>query len=69
MGAVDTLLLSEDLTSMRKVFKCPSCGSEREITVKSQSEADKLEKPCSNCGETFKEESSQTLIEDFVEKS
>lgn len=69
MGAVDTLLLSEDLTSMRKVFKCPSCGSEEEITVKSQSEADKLEKPCSNCGETLKEESSQTLIEDFVEKA
>ena len=69
MGAVDTLLLSEDLTAMRKVFKCPSCGSEEEITVKSQSEADKLEKPCSNCGEILKEESSQTLIEDFVEKA
>ena len=69
MGAVDTLLLSEDLTAMRKVFKCPSCGNEEEITVKSQSEADKLEKPCSNCGEILKEESSQTLIEDFVEKA
>ncbi len=69
MGAVDTLLLSEDLTAMRKVFKCPSCDNEEEITVKSQDEADKLQKQCSKCGEILKEESSLTLIEDFVEKA
>ena len=27
------------------------------------------DRPCSNCGEILKEESSQTLIEDFVEKA
>ena len=69
MGAVDTLLLSEKLSAMRKVFKCSSCGNEEEMTVKSQSEADKLQKQCSKCGETLKEDSSLTLIEDFVEKA
>ena len=51
MGAVDTLLLSEDLTSMRKKFTCPSCGTEKDITVKTQSEADNLSEKCPNCGE------------------
>ena len=69
MGAVDVLLLSEDLTSMRKTFTCPSCGYEKEITVKTQSEADSLEEKCPNCNETLKETSSIDLTDEFVEKA
>ena len=69
MGAVDTLLLSEDLTSMRKKFVCPSCGEEKEITVKTQAEADNLKEKCPNCGEILKEESSIDLAEEFVERA
>ena len=34
MGAVDTLLLSEDLASMRKKFTCPNCGYENSEGMK-----------------------------------
>ena len=67
IGAVDTLLLSEDLDSMRKTFKCGSCGFEKGITVKNQSEADSLEERCPNCNELLKEDSSELLVDDFVE--
>ena len=69
MGAVDILLLSEDLTSMRKKFVCPNCGTEKYFTVKTQAEADKIEERCSNCNELLKEEESQDLADDFVEKA
>ena len=69
MGAVDVLLLSEDLTSMRKKFVCPACGHEEEITVKSQVEADNLQKKCSNCSEILKEQDSIDLTDEFVEKA
>ena len=67
IGAVDTLLLSEDLSSMRKTFKCGSCGYETGITVKNQSEADSLEERCPECNELLKEEASELLVDDFVE--
>ena len=69
MGAVDTLLLSEDLTSLRKTLVCPSCGTEKFVTVKNQFEADELEERCPNCNEILKEESSQDLADDFVDKA
>jgi peptide chain release factor subunit 1 len=34
MGAVDTLLLSEDLRLERVRYRCPMCGKEEELTVK-----------------------------------
>ncbi|WP_457591308.1 peptide chain release factor aRF-1 [Geoglobus sp.] len=34
MGAVDTLLISEDLRHERVRYRCPVCGEEREVTVK-----------------------------------
>ena len=69
MGAVDILLLSEDLSSMRKTFTCPSCGTQKEITVKTQAEADKLDERCPNCNERLKEESSMDLVDEFIEKA
>lgn len=69
IGAVDTLLLSEDLSSMRKTFVCPSCGTQKEFTVKTQAEADKIDERCPNCNERLKEESSMDLADEFVEKA
>ena len=69
MGAVDILLLSEDLTSMRKTFTCPSCGTQEEFTVKTQAEADKIEERCPNCNELLKETDSIDLADEFVEKA
>ena len=69
MGAVDVLLLSEDLISMRKTFVCPSCGTQKEFTVKTQAEADKIDEKCPNCNERLKEESSIDLVDEFVEKA
>ena len=69
MGAVDILLLSEDLSSLRKTFVCPSCGTEKEFTVKTQSEADKIDERCPNCNELLKEESSIDLTDEFVGKA
>ena len=69
IGAVDTLLLSEDLTAMRKRFACPNCGFVKEFTVKTQSEADKIEERCPNCNELLKEEDSTDLADYFVEKA
>lgn len=69
IGAVDTLILSEDLTSMRKKFTCPSCGFEKEITVKTQVEADNLSEKCPDCGEVLKETDSLDLVDELVEKA
>lgn len=69
MGAVDTLLLSEDLVAIHKVLQCPNCGTTKELTVKNEAEYSKADYRCENCNESLKEESSLDLIDDFVEKA
>ena len=69
MGAVDTLLLSEDLVAIHKVLKCPACGETKELTVKNEAEHSKADYRCEKCNESLKEESSLDLIDDFVEKA
>jgi len=39
-GAVDTLLISEDIRLERVRYRCPICGREKEITVKEKVERD-----------------------------
>lgn len=63
-GAVEVLLLSEDLKSKRYTYECSSCGSPEEETVKNEGEV--KEKTCKNCGETMKVSSSEDIISDFV---
>ena len=49
MGAVDTLLLSEELRKYRIRFKCPTCGYTMEKTVE-ESKLEKFEPPnCPRC--------------------
>lgn len=63
-GAVEVLLLSEDIKSKRYTFECPSCGSVAEKTIKNETEFENI--LCENCGETMKASSSQDVIGDFV---
>lgn len=69
IGAVDTLLLSEDLMATHKVLKCSNCGKVTEVTVRNEEEFEKLETKCDDCNDVLKVDSSRTLIEDFVEKA
>lgn len=69
IGAVDTLLLSEDLMSIRKVLKCQSCGNVQEVTLRNEEELAKLDLRCELCNDSLKEESSISLVDDFVEKA
>lgn len=69
IGAVDTLLLSEDLNSSRKTLTCSNCGNKTEITVKNQPNDEKVEMPCDSCNEKMKETDSIDLVDDFVEKA
>ena len=63
-GAVEVLLLSEDIKSKRYTFQCPSCGSQEEKTIKNEGEI--KDKACKNCGETMKVSSSEDVIGDLV---
>ena len=63
-GAVEVLLLSEDIKSKRYSYECPSCGCVEEKTIKN--DADIEDKACESCGETMKPSSSQDVIGDFV---
>lgn len=63
IGAVDTLILSEDLKSKRVTLEC-TCGYQEEIT---QKEGQTLEdKVCPNCNERLKPSKEEDLIEDFA---
>ncbi|MBI5458468.1 peptide chain release factor aRF-1 [Methanobacterium sp.] len=63
-GAVEVLLLSEDIKSKRYTYQCPSCGNQEEKTVKNEGEV--KEKACAKCGETMKVSSSEDVVSDFV---
>jgi peptide chain release factor subunit 1 len=64
MGAVEVVLLSEELKSERGSYQCPSCGHLEEKTIKKDSEEDI---PCPSCGDTMRSSQSKDLIDDFVE--
>jgi peptide chain release factor subunit 1 len=63
-GAVEVLLLSEDIKSKRQTFECPSCGFIGEKTIKNETDVE--DKICKNCGETMKPSTSQDVIDDLV---
>ncbi len=65
MGAVEVLLLSEDLKSRREMYECPSCGFVQNETIKDVDESE--EQQCPQCGEKMKEERAKDVIDDFVE--
>ncbi|KZX14552.1 peptide chain release factor aRF-1 [Methanobrevibacter curvatus] len=65
MGAVDTLLISEDLEHDRHYLKCVNCGNKAEITYKSK--ADESKKICTHCGEPMKTTEIKKVIDHFVD--
>jgi len=65
MGAVDTLLISEDLVQTRATLECVNCGNKVQVTYKNP-QADN-ETICENCGEKMKVIEAKDLVDDFVE--
>ncbi|HMK53855.1 MAG TPA: peptide chain release factor aRF-1 [Methanobacteriaceae archaeon] len=65
MGAVEVVLLSEDLKSARLTYECQSCGNREEKTIKKDSEEEALS--CISCGESMKPLETKDVIDDFVE--
>lgn len=65
MGAVEILLLSEDIYSQRKTYVCSVCGHTSDYTYKNANE--ESEKICKKCNEKMKITESKDVIDDFVE--
>ena len=65
IGAVEVLLLSEDLKKKRLIYHCPTCKAKTEKTVKKEVEINEL--ACPSCGEKMKTEEGRDLIDDFVD--
>ncbi|NYB26843.1 MAG: peptide chain release factor 1 [Methanobacteriaceae archaeon] len=65
IGAVEILLLSEDLRKKRLIFHCSSCQGQTEKTFKKEVEEAELD--CPTCGEKMKTEEGRDLIDDFVD--
>ncbi|MDY6764535.1 MAG: peptide chain release factor aRF-1 [Halobacteria archaeon] len=64
MGAVDTLLLSEDLRRRRVTYECPNDGHEEKITV------DKNRNPvqeCPECGTEMQVVDEEDVVDELVE--
>lgn len=65
MGAVEVLLLSEDIKSRRDKFECSACGFTEEKTFKDNTA--ESEEICSQCGEKMNLTETKDIIDDFVE--
>ncbi|MCK9150939.1 peptide chain release factor aRF-1 [Methanobacterium alcaliphilum] len=65
MGAVEIVLLSEDINSQRITYECSACGQRLEKTSKKGEE--ESEETCSSCNERIKIIESKDIIDDFVE--
>ncbi len=65
MGAVDTLLLSEDIIQTRATMTCLNCGNNAQVTYKNpQAEEEVI---CDKCNEKMKVSEAKDLVDDFVE--
>ncbi len=64
LGAVDTLLLSEDLRLERVRYRCPSCGKEKEITLKDEA---KRKVVCEDCGVEMEEIERKDVVLELSE--
>ncbi|MHC1570871.1 MAG: peptide chain release factor aRF-1 [Methermicoccaceae archaeon] len=68
MGAVDVLLLSENLRRARVVLSCPSCGYERKKTVSTRADggADVEVGTCPSCGSTLVIKDEVDVVEELM---
>ena len=58
IGAVDTLIVSEDLRRVKLNLTCPSCGAKKETIAKDSSEEIK----CDKCGAAMKVDEIEDLV-------
>jgi peptide chain release factor subunit 1 len=65
MGAVEVLLLSEDIKSSRVYYECQSCGNKEEMTIKKDEEIEFV--ACSSCKDKTRPSTEKDVIDDFVE--
>jgi len=73
-GALELLLVSEDLEKLRVRIKCGSCGAEYEYTVDEAEKTVKipelLSKPCEKCGQAMLElVDEKSLVDFFIEEA
>jgi len=71
-GAVQTLLLSEGLNTVRVMVKCNACGFERQETMRESAlspfEQSLIGQPCPNCkAPSLSIAETQDIIDDFAE--
>jgi len=66
MGAVDTLLLSEDLRRLRLKLKCQSCDYVKEITIKEEEFEDYKIPHCPHCDTSLPMEITEKI--DFIDE-
>ena len=64
LGAVDTLLLSEDLRLERVRYRCPSCGKEKEITLRDEAKKNVV---CEDCGVEMEEVERKDVVLELSE--
>jgi peptide chain release factor subunit 1 len=62
-GAVDTLLLSEDLRRKRASFVCPDCGATTEKTF--EDEVSSVD--CPDCGAEMEIEETEDVVDELIE--
>ncbi|AAM01973.1 peptide chain release factor aRF-1 [Methanopyrus kandleri] len=68
MGAVEVLLVSEDLEGYKVILRCPECGYENIVTVKEKDEAKKYVEECPECGEAeLNVEEIKDIVDYYVE--
>jgi peptide chain release factor subunit 1 len=65
VGAVEVLLLSEDLKKKRLIYHCPSCQDKIRKTIEKDMESEEIS--CPTCGEKIKTEEGRDLIDDFLD--
>jgi len=65
MGAVDILLLSEDLVKTRSTMECFNCENKIQVTYKNSKTDEEI--ICEKCNEKMKVSEAKDLVDDFVE--
>jgi peptide chain release factor subunit 1 len=61
IGAVDTLLLSEDMRKVKLDLSCPSCGEKKEVLAKDSTE----EQKCDKCQTSMNVDEVHDLVSDL----
>ncbi|HLE96992.1 MAG TPA: peptide chain release factor aRF-1 [Candidatus Thermoplasmatota archaeon] len=67
IGAVDTLLLSENLRRVRVTLKCSGCGRTEEATSDHPERLEDTHPPCEQCKGSFLIDAEKDIVEELAE--